>query len=291
MRLLTVTIFSKLATPQDMHDWNKLQEQAKQDIKTSHETWIHVLSTSFGSRLKFVYAKGSSVKPWDSIIDYVPVISDTDIHVMLIDEKPLFSNTTKSFEEALEISKLYEEEFLKRASNHLHIPRSQVISVNHLKQVIDYVPPRSQDVIMLLGTFEESELPSSDIVRKLDLEHLFAETEFIADIPRSLFDRVGLDYWSLLRRMLWKVSPSPVRLLTQLSDDPFEIWSWNRTRISEHLKSKGYDNIAQHYRAFYEYGWELFLSGFTESEAFRGAITAGYHTIRLCIEEAKKLSS
>jgi hypothetical protein len=274
-----------------MPDWDKMQEQAKQDVKTSLETWVTILTTFWGSRLKFAYAKGSSVKSWDSIIDYVPVISDTDIHVMLIEDEPLFPDPMNSFNESLQISKMYEKEFLKRTPHHLHIPRSQVISINHLKQVVDYVPPRGQDVHMLFGTFEASELPSDDVVRKLDLEHLFAESEFLADFPRQLFDRVGLDYWSLLRRMLWKVSPAPVRLLTQLLDDPYEVWSWNRTKITEELKVKGYDAIAQQYRLFYESGWDLFLSGFNDGETYRKAITSGYFTIRSCVDEAKKLSS
>ena len=39
--------------------------------------------------LEGVYAKGSSLKPWDSPLDYVPELSDVDVQVLLKDDSPL----------------------------------------------------------------------------------------------------------------------------------------------------------------------------------------------------------
>ena len=48
----------------------------------------HLVTDNFGNELKYAYTKGSGIKPWDTPIDYVPILSDIDIHFMLTEGCP-----------------------------------------------------------------------------------------------------------------------------------------------------------------------------------------------------------
>ncbi|MFX1533565.1 MAG: hypothetical protein ACFFDI_04955, partial [Promethearchaeota archaeon] len=62
-----------------MNDLFKLLEKAKNDVHYSLEIWTELLEELLADRIKYVFAKGSSVKKWDTPIDYVPILSDVDI--------------------------------------------------------------------------------------------------------------------------------------------------------------------------------------------------------------------
>ena len=272
-----------------MPDWSDLQKRARADVDLAIEAWVKVLSEELGSRIKYAYAKGSALKKWESPIDYVPTLSDIDIHIMLDDDDLLFSGTSESFDEAMHISKRYEAEFIRLQPEHLHIPRSQIMTINKLTAVVNYVPPRAQDIHVLIGKIPEPEFLTDDEIREIDKQNLMDYHKFIQALPRRIFDRTGLDYWTIVREMTWRVSPCPVRLLTQITDGPLDVWSWNRTKITNELHSHGYNEIEKYYRDFYVNGWNLFLSTFTSSEAYRNCISAGYYTLAKCREEVQNI--
>jgi hypothetical protein len=209
---------------------------------------------------------------------------------MLADDDSLFSGSTKSFEEAMHLSKRYEDEYVLQHPDHLHIPRSQIMTINRLTSVVEYVPPRLQDIRALIGKIPEPHLKDDDDVRRIDRANLMNYQEYIETLPSRLFDRTGLDYWFIVREMCWRVSPAPVRLLTQITEDPLDVWSWNRTATLKKLKSNEYNEIAEHYTDFYVKGWDLFLSAFTNSEAYRSCIAAGYYSLVKCREEVQKIN-
>lgn len=272
-----------------MPDWSDLQKRAKSDVDVALNAWVEVLSKELGSRIKYAYSKGSALKKWESPIDYVPTLSDIDIHIMLDDDDLLFSGTSESFDEAMHISKRYEEVFIRLQPEHLHIPRSQLMIINRLTADVNYVPPRMQDIHLLMGEIPKPEFPTDDEIRKIDKQNLMDYDKFIETLPRRIFDRTGLDYWTIVREMTWRVSPCPIRLLTQLIDNPLDIWSWNRTTITNELRSHGYNDISNHYRDFYVSGWNLFLSTFASSEDYRNCITGGYYSLVKCREEVQKI--
>ena len=270
-----------------MFDWEELAEKAKEDINASLDSWVSVLVGTLGDRVKCAYAKGSALKPWESPIDYVPIISDVDIHIELNNEPELFPNSEDPFRDAMRLSKRYEDRFKELRPDHLHIPRSQLSSVDKLIELLEYVPPRRRDVKILLGKLSEPLFPSIERVRRIDLENLLSLSEFVAKMPSRIADRTGIDFWGIIREMTWRVSPAPVRLLTQTADDPLDVWSWNRTHIVHELRAQGHNEIASRYEDFYMAGWNLFLSGFTSSDDFRWATTSGYYVLRQCIREAE----
>ena len=274
-----------------MQDYSELMEKARDDTRVAMEVWAEILPQFFGSRLEYVYVKGSALKPWDSHIDYVPTISDVDIHLGLKDDQPLFGNTPNDFDTAVSLSRQCEEEFLRRRPDHLHVPRMQVIETRFLLQSEKYTPPRPEDIKILYGEPHLQELPSPDIIRAGDLERIFDEKEFVDDLPRRILDRTGLDWWAIIRTMCWRVSPSPVRILTQSHPDPIEVWSWNRTTIHRELLKEGYDTIAYYYHSFYQSGWNLFLSEFKGLSEFRIVANNGYYVLHECLKEALEIRS
>jgi hypothetical protein len=273
-----------------MVDWKELMKRARKDVKTAVKVWGGVLKEAFGTRLDYAYAKGSAIKEWDSLVDYVPILSDVDIQFMTTDDNQLFSSDREGFSKAVEVSKQYEEQFLSERPDYLHIPRSQVIQLNHIIQNLpDFILPRLSDVHVMIGKPKEHELASNESVRRADYNQIKELAPILDDLPRQTFDRVSLDFWALLRRLCWRVSPTPVRLLTQTASNPHDVWTWNRTRIIKELEAKSYHEIVDSYRRFYEIGWDLFLSDFKGLQKFREIIIHAHDVLRGCLDQARMI--
>jgi hypothetical protein len=121
------------------------------------------------------------------------------------------------------------------------------------------------------------------------MERIIEEREYIFESARRIFDRTGLDFWAVIRVMTWKVSPSPIRLLTQNHPDPIDVWSWNRTKILSALKHEWFEKLAKHFHGFYDAGWRLFLSGFKDLAAFRETAVNGYYVLWETLWIAEKM--
>ena len=273
-----------------MPDFTKLMRKARDDVHLCIGIWSDLLGSLYGDNLVSAYSKGSGVKPWDSEIDYVPLISDVDIHINLKPEVPITTDDSTAFELAMKASMEYERRFLEASPEHLHIPRTQITFVRMLEDMTNYVAPRASEVQTLIGRFKETKPLLAERVREIDYEQLLSMKPFLEDIPRTLIDRTGLDLWNLLRRLTWRVSPSPVRLITQRHEDPYEVWTWNRTRILSELEAMDYDVIAQNYKSFYDVGWRLFLSDFSDSGFYREMIGHGYHLLWGCVREVQEIA-
>jgi len=286
----TTIDFINLKFDYHMPDWKDLQERARRDVEAGLKAWVTVLKEDLGSRIAYAYAKGSALKKWESPIDYVPTISDLDIHIMLADDDSLFSGSSESFEESMHLSKRYEDEYLRTHPDHLHVPRTQIMTINRLSTILEYVPPRPQDIRAIIGEMSEPILQDDDNIRRIDRDNLMNYQEYLEALPRRIFDRTGLDYWFIIREMCWRVSPAPLRLLTQITENPLDVWSWNRTRTAKELREQGYSTIADHYRDYYLAGWKLFLSGFTSSDDFRLTLANGYYVLQNCLQAVENMA-
>ncbi|MHA2356206.1 MAG: hypothetical protein ACXADC_13580 [Candidatus Thorarchaeota archaeon] len=272
-----------------MTDFAVLHKEARHDIRMCLQSWIEVLRDELGDRIDYVYSKGSSMKNWDSPIDYVPVVSDVDIHILLKDDEDFFYGCEERFDAAMRLSQRFEDRFFELEPEPLHFPRSQLIHVNRYKNEDSFVMPRVEDVQPLIGHPPQEQLPSNDTIRQIDLKNLMELEEYIQWLPMGAMDRAGFDFWSLIRRMLWRVSPSPVRVITQTHDNAYEVWNWNRTKLSAYLLEMGLDEIEKFYREFYMAGWRLFISGYTSRADFRGVAISGYYLLKRCHEYALNL--
>ncbi|MFX0063912.1 MAG: hypothetical protein ACFFC7_17215 [Candidatus Hermodarchaeota archaeon] len=272
-----------------MSDFSKLLQKAKSDVRYCLEIWTELLEDLLADRIKYVFAKGSSMKQWETPIDYVPILSDVDIHIMLNDGAPLLKNSESAFPTAINISQKYEKLFFSRNPNNLHMPRVQIVLLNKLVEEPIYVPPRLNDVWSLIGEPEMKQAVPIEKIRQIDLTRLLEDEPFLNILPGNIFDRVGLDFWVIIRRMNWRVSPAPIRLLTQLiNEHPQEVWSWNRTKIVSKLEEQGFSNISHSYTQFYIKGWQLFNSHFTDNSIFREIIMNGYGVLRDCLEAVRE---
>ncbi len=272
-----------------MPDYDDLHRRAREDIEIAISIWTDILSSK-DRRVKAAYVKGSAIKVWESPIDYVPFVSDLDIHVHLPEGASLF-HPQEYFLDAMDISEEYEARFIETHPDCLHTPRPQVLPVNRLKAHVNYVPPRSGDVRMLLGDFEPEPLPDVGTIRGIDLNNLRELPTFLDSLPLTVVDRTGIEFWSVIRSMTWRVSPSPVRLLSQTYEDPLDLWVWNRTSIEELLQEQGYKEIAQSYSGFYMSAWDVFLSDVKDSQAIRACVKHGYTLLKRCFEKSQDFSN
>ncbi len=272
-----------------MVDFAKLHKRARHDIRVCIQAWSETLRDVLGDKIEFMYAKGSGIKRWDTPIDYVPLLSDVDIHLFFKNDFDFFTDAEDHLERSLEILTEHEERFRAIEPDPLHFPRSQLVILNKIMKEDWFVPPRLKDIQPVFGEphIEEEAVPER--IRFVDRWRLEEIESFLQFIPLSLVDRSGPDYWNLVRRMSWRVSPAPVRLLTQTHPDPGEVWGWNRTRVLDELAERGLEQLASHYRKYYEAGWDLFLSDLKSTEAYRQLVFHGYHVMRLSLETVRRL--
>ncbi len=249
-------------------------KEYKLDIEAALNSWTKILRDL---SVNLAYAKGSAIKPWDSPIDYVPILSDIDIHINLSPMNKL------DIGDALRISELYEETFKLIRPNYSHIPRPQIMLLSRLHQIETYVPPDYSSVKFLIGTcndIEEERVLSVENLREIDKNTLLAEKNFIQEIPIKLFDRIGLDYWQFLRQIVWRIGPTPTRVLSQFMDDPFKLWSLNRSSIHKLLLDYDLEQVADPFYDFYSLGWELFNTNFTDNSIYRKILKQGYLVLK-----------
>ncbi len=272
-----------------MSDFSHYMIQARKDVDSCISIWTSIFEENYIDKIEFMYSKGSATKKWDSLIDYVPIMSDVDIHIKEHEDSSLFANLSDAFISSIGISQTYEDLFVEKNPAHLHIPRTQIVNLKDLENSVSIIFPKPETVNILLGKYPKYETKTADFVRRVDRFRLMEEEDFLASLPKSVIDRTGIDLWTLIRRMVWRVSPSPIRLLTQTHDEPMDLWNFNRTELVAILEEKGYEQIAENYQDYYYEGWLVFLDGFSDSVSMRSVISLGFEIIKDCIEEMKKI--
>ena len=273
-----------------MEQFMQFLSQARTDIDRGLSIWKDLLIHEFEEKIEFIYAKGSAVKPWDSPLDYVPILSDLDIHIMLVNNCEMFQNVSDPIAKSLEISEKYEQNYLTEYPKSLHLPRAQLVTINHLKTINEYVPPRLDDVRIVYGQPLIPTPPEPGRIREIDYNQLVKSKGTLKNIPMSLIDRTGIDLWVLIRKINWQVSPVPFRLLTQVVDiPPMEIWSWNRSKIITELEIHGLEELIHDYKQFYLKGWEAFSTQHQNNQTLRHIIYHGYKVLYTSLQILQRL--
>ena len=225
--------------------------------------------------IRAIYLKGSVVKRWESALDYVPEVSDVDMHVWFRDDAawPKYLGTVP---QALEVQRGVEARFAARISRPLHEPRPQLIVMN--KMMADHEgflhSPRSIVRVLYGEDYPEADYSDSAGVRRHDSSRLVDAAGWVEKMPLHLVDRPGLYLREALRPLVWRVSPTGPRVLHVSGLDTEQAWSINRTRVTLALRDLGLTSLADGYSAFYLSSWDYFLSGFNDTDAGRSAIQA-----------------
>ncbi len=264
-----------------IHKFLEMRDQLRLEVTTALDIWNEVLLEEFGSNLNYVYSKGSAVKEWDSSIDYVPMISDIDVHFTLYDYKH-GANLSKAVASSLKVGLRYEENFKERIALHHHVPRPQVMCINSFMEDEQWVNPKEKEVIMLYGQFPDYAYHSETSLRTIDFNNLLEIGPILKRLYWTSIDRVGYELWSLMRNLTWKIGPVPARILThELNENPYTIWSWNRSTLVEKLQSVNLNQLAKSYSNFYNEGWQLYLSNFNDIASNHSMITAATEVLDL----------
>lgn len=264
------------------------------DISLAIEVWQEMLNTRLPNEIAYIFTKGSSAKKWDSELDYVPVLSDVDIHIKLTEKRKRILDSPDSFEQASFFTTNYSKKFNQKCKemNHTpqHLPRVQIVQLDLEKRKGYVVPPRECDVTWIQSKTTLPDEMDHEQVRQMDLLNLQSEASFVKAIPNTYMELSGLEYYPLLYRINSRISPSPIRLLTQIIDEnPHDIWAYNKTTIKSKLIEYKYQELAEYYEIYYIQGWELFKSNFTDIEIFQDMIKTGYYFLRNCLEEIGKI--
>lgn len=232
-----------------------------------------VLEEAPADSVKGVYLKGSSVRPWASRIDYVPEVSDVDVHVRVHAEA---RDATRSLAFALRVADRTRVLFNQRFPRAMHSPRPQLFFLGDIEQMSGYLPSTPGSFVVLhggeyrAGTEAEYAACVAD-----DQTRFIADADFVRDnIAGKIIDRPGKLAWEAVASLTWRVAPAGPRLLTQLGERPYDVWSMNRTTVTRTLQSLGHGELAAAYADFYLAGWAGYLTDFEDARPALRAVEA-----------------
>ena len=237
-------------------------EALRAETEAMSEAWTEVLTQRLGPALRGIYRKGSAQKRWDSRIDYVPELSDVDIHVAFTSDADV--ERVDDIEAAIEISQAVLAAYRQRVPRPLHIPKPQFVVANQLDALPDIMPSPAETVATLWGEpYHERLLTEEERAgqRARSREQLSVHDAFLEALPLRVIDRPGALSAALLGEMNWRLSPVAPRVLESLGV-PYEVvWSLNRTALVGALEERGLHELAAAYAAYYLVGWDAFLAG------------------------------
>lgn len=256
-------------------------ERLRLETRAMADAWVEVLTDRLGSRVRAIHWKGSALKAWDSPIDYVPGLSDVDIHLLLADKAD--EAALDAVDVALEVNAAVLEDFRRRVPDPLHVPKPQLVIANRLDREPGILPSPATTVTTLYGErYEDRPLSEEEQAtsRRRDRDELLAPQAFIEALPLRIIDRPGPYLEPLLNELNWRVSPVAPRVVDLMGAPYVEAWSMNRTSLVAALHQQGFDPLAEAYRAYYEAGWRRFLEGEGGAPS-RDVLRAGIEVIRL----------
>lgn len=237
--------------------------------------------------IRGIYLKGSAQKEWESPLDYVPELSDVDIHLLLAEGSPA-ENQLRAPELALEIQRKIEKQYFLKNPEPLHVPRPQVLLLNQLQGEEDYVPsPRCTVRVVFGEDYPLGDYSDEHSIRTMDCKRLESEQEYLLELGLNVIDKPFRYIWTAVRMINWHISPSGPRILSLLGVPPEDAWSMNRSKIVKVMEEKKETAVAHDYANYYLHGWEYFLSDFENWGAARSAMSSGISMLRRGVEIAK----
>lgn len=233
--------------------------------------------------------KGSSLKQWDSPLDYVPELSDVDLHVLFEEDVAHEARSFSRLESALDMQRRLEDGFRRRIPRPIHVPRIQMIVANVLHREPNFVPAPRETERMIYGRSDPLPEVDPNRSRAVCLTHLLEHEPYVRKLPEDVADKTDRYLWPVLRTMTWRVGPTAPRALEVLGMPYEEAWGMNRTRLYQALIAAGEETLAEAYAHFYLQGWRYFLSGYDDGDAARGALLAGARVLDEGIRLARRI--
>jgi len=259
----------------------------RQEVRCMTEAFTQVLLDTIGEReIAGVYFKGSAQKAWDSPVDYVPELSDVDLHLLFADDTGV-ERHLGAVEQAMRIQAEVEKRYVAKRVKPVHLPRPQLIVLNQLVKQADYLgSPRSAVTALYGAEPPEADYRDGERVRDIAFRQLVELADYLRTFPLHVVDKPGRFLWQSLRQMVWRVSPIGSKVLVLRDVTPDEAWGANRTTLVSKLESLGERQLSADYAGFYLSGWDYFLSGYADHDAARSALASGIRAIRRAVEIA-----
>lgn len=230
--------------------------------------------------IRGVYFKGSASKVWHVPCDYVPELSDLDLHVWLHDEAS--AAVEAQFQDtrfALEFAAAAEAAFRHRVPSPCHVPRPQVLILNEaMRRRTSWT--RSHAVVL-----RGEAPPGSEATAREDRETLLAVSGEAAQLGLSVMDKLEAEVWTALRAVNWRVSPLPARLLSAAGAGA-QVWDEPRSVLLADLDRSGFGAVAAHLGRYYDHAWKGFCGGWRDAAPMRLAILAALDALALAADHA-----
>ncbi len=254
--------------------------EIRADVEAMVDAVAGALRDRFGDAIAGLWFKGSAQKRWDTPLDYVPEISDVDIHVR--SAAPGALDPISDAEVAVAIHADIERRFRVGRPSPVHVPRVQFVPAEEVERLPGYVPVPVSAARTLYGPehggpgqVDQDAVVAADRDRLL----LLADEPALTKATIDLVERPGQHLALGLRTLNWRVSPVGPLVLGLLGVDYTTTWSANRTGIIELLHQHGAHELATDYAAYYTSGWSFWLSGWRDGDAGRSAFLAAVRTI------------
>ena len=264
-------------------------ETLRREVDALAESFVEaLLARAPADDVRGIYLKGSARKDWASPVDYVPELSDVDIHIFFR-EAADGRRRLGSASLGLEVQAEVEQAYLRKIASPVHFPRPQLVVLNDLLEQPGCVLSPRETVTTLYGEdYPEDAGRSEAALREIDRTNLLAQTPYLEGFPLHVIDKPGPHILMALRAMNWRVSPVGPRVLTVLGVPARRAWPLKRSDIIPLLREMGQSQLADDYRDYYLAGWEHFLSGYRDSDAGRRAAAAGVRALEAGLEIAQQ---
>jgi hypothetical protein len=234
--------------------------------------------------LRDVFFKGSAFKVWDDLVDYVPEVSDVDIHVWF-EADDGFDKTFPTLEAALEFSAKAGARFFAACPKPLHVPRVQLIALNELLRYEAFVSNPAGNPHSHFGLeYPSGQNLDPDVIRATDSRNLLEEAEQVLNVikPERMVDKHSKDFRSILCDLGERVGPLASRAMSLLGASSEEAWGGhNRSNLLLKLEAQGQHDLVSSIRGFYWNAWTYFLSQNRDGDAARNAIRHAVNALEI----------
>ncbi|WP_146202817.1 hypothetical protein [Deinococcus irradiatisoli] len=258
-------------------DWPAPPERLRTEVQAMLDALIEALGEVAPPHTwRGLYFKGSASKLWHSPCDYLPELSDLDLHLWLHGgEAAALPTSTRS---ALAFAERVERGYQNRIAAPLHWPRPQVLLLNGRLTQSGWA---RSGVTVLSGEAYPGAAPDPASDRSA-LWQVHREAQHLGP---ALFDKPGPYGWAALRAVNWRISPAPARLLSALGAGEW-VWQAPRSALFEALSDRGLSEVAGAFEAYYRWGWLAFSRRWQDGAAMREAVHAGLGALALAAESS-----
>jgi hypothetical protein len=228
-----------------------------------------------------IWLTGSVRKRWDSPLDYVPELSDVDVHVRFA--RPEHWTDALDVEAGLVLHAAIEQRYADAVLDPLHTPRVQLVPVHQVEALPNYFgPPAGTAESLFGGAPPVAAAVDPHAASRVDAETLvaMADAEMLAVEPFRFAELPGWHLFGAIRNLNWRVSPAGARALSALGTAYETAWALNRTEALQHLRDAGEHELARSYAGYYEHAWAFFLSRWRDPAAGRETLAHGIRTIQ-----------